>query len=370
MNSYHQRLKKLHHLMEQAHCDAFVVDDPTDLFYLTGQDLSAGKLLVHKHGALLAVDNRYFEMCKKSSPVPVHLLVTNQSLFPLLLQPEFEFIQSFGVNSSHTTYRSYLDMMSEMDKINQSLSGRKIQLKPLENLVGKLRQIKGDEEIQILRAAAALGSEGFDYVLSLLQEGISEEEIAIELEIFWKRKGGRKVAFDPIIAFGAHSAIPHYRAGNARLKKGQNVLIDIGVMYNHYHSDMTRVVYFGKPDPKILEIHKIVQEAQAAALALCRPNTLIGDLDAAAREVISSRGYGEFFTHSLGHGVGLDIHEAPTLRDKPPFKEMPLQPGMVITIEPGIYLPGMGGARLEDTVVITGTGHENLTNRPTDPQSF
>ena len=199
------------------------------------------------------------------------------------------------------------------------------------------------------------------YVLSLLKEEISEAELALELEFFWKKRGAKKLAFDPIIAFGANSSMPHYRAGLAKLQSHTSILIDIGVVLSHYHSDMTRVVHFGTPTSVIEKIYSIVEEAKARALALCCPGTLVGELDRAARDWIASQGYGERFTHSLGHGVGLDIHEPPTIRDSGLYRTLPLQPGMVITIEPGIYLPGIGGVRLEDTVLITENGHENLT---------
>jgi Xaa-Pro aminopeptidase len=158
--------------------------------------------------------------------------------------------------------------------------------------------------------------------------------------------------------------MPHYRASKGKLEKGQPIQIDIGVIDRHYHSDMSRVVFFGKPSSEMRKIYDIVLKAQLAALNQCRPGIKIGDLDQTAREIISKAGYGDKFTHSLGHGVGLEIHESPLLRNKPPHSEEFLQPGMVITIEPGIYLSGIGGVRIEDTVVITDDGYENLTNRP------
>ena len=153
--------------------------------------------------------------------------------------------------------------------------------------------------------------------------------------------------------------MPHYKGGSTALKKGDAVLLDIGVNWHRYHSDMTRVVFFGKPKPKILEIYEIVLAAQLAALELCRPGSKIGELDEAARDYIASKNYGEYFTHGLGHGVGLEIHEAPSVRSKGPDKNLKLEEGMAITIEPGIYLPGVGGVRIEDTVIITKKGHEN-----------
>ena len=360
---YQKRLEKLQNLLKEISCDGYLIEDPINLYYLTGLNLSTGLLLVHAHGAHLLVDSRYYELCKTHSPIPVILTLPKERAFIDLLKGCSE-IKILAFSSDSTSYQRYMELENCVKETALQSSARKISLSPAINLVKQLRSIKDPEEIVCLRDAAALGSQGFTFVCSLLRDGISEIEIARELEIFWKQRGSKTVAFDPIIAFGANSSMPHHRAGPTKLKKGDTVLIDIGVNFNHYHSDMTRVVFFDGADPKILSIYAIVKEAQAAALALCRPGTLIGDLDSAARDLIASHGYGSHFTHSLGHGIGLEIHEGPTLRNVPQVKDIPLQAGMVITIEPGIYLPGVGGVRLEDTVVITAEGYENLTCLP------
>lgn len=366
---YPARLSRLQKLLNELSCDAFLIDDLTNIYYLTGIDLSAGKLLVHSQGAHLVVDNRYLEMCRKTSPFPV--LENNSSNLETLLQqllsdPAFSFIQMLAFDSENTRYKAFQQLRAGIDAVNAKTGGKR-DLVPLDNLVKELRAIKDTMEIDALREAARLGAEGFDFICSILREGMTESEAAVELEIFWKQRGSKTVAFDPIIAFGPNSSMPHYRAGKETLQPGSVVLVDIGVNLHHYHSDMTRMVFFGQPDPRISAIHAIVQQAQQAALSLCCPGTLIGELDAAARDIISSHGYGKQFVHSLGHGVGLEIHELPVVKNTLPYKDIALAPGMVITIEPGIYLPGIGGVRIEDTVVITETGNENLTNRSTDP---
>jgi Xaa-Pro aminopeptidase len=350
-----QRINALQQLLQQKNIDAVCVEEPVNLYYLTGMDLSAGKLVVARDAAYLLVDGRYYEACQHKCPVPTLLSV--EGSLRELFKTKLRDVKTLVFSKETTAYSNYLDLKETAEQI-------KIHLEPETDLVRLLRQIKDPEEIERLRNAAKLGSEGFDTILTLLREGISEEEVASELEIFWKRKGGKKTAFDPIIAFGKNASQPHYRAGTERLKKGQGVLIDIGVTLDHYHSDMTRVVFYGEPDPQLREIYHLVAAAQEAALNLCRPGTTLGELDAAARETIASKGYGEAFTHSLGHGIGLDVHEFPTIRNKPPFDTIPLAPGMAITIEPGIYLPGLGGVRIEDTVLITSGGYEDLTQRP------
>lgn len=363
--TYHIRLNTLKQTMQKSGCDALLIEDSINLFYMTGLELSAGKLLIHSKGADLFVDGRYLEVCKKHSPFPVKPL--DPPTFEAILgSSEFLHIHKLGFDNEKTTYKNYELLQKSMK--NLAKEGRQIELISVDAPLKLQRSIKDSGEIQVLREAASLGSQGFDFVCSLLKEGITEQECAIELEIFWKKRGSKAVGFDPIIAFGANSSMPHYRAGKEKLKSGDVVLIDIGVNLKHYHSDMTRVVFVGKPDTRLLAIHAIVQKAQQAALKLCRPGVTLGELDRAARDIIAENGYAEQFPHSLGHGVGLDIHEYPSLKNAPPFASIPLVNGMVVTIEPGIYLPGIGGVRIEDTVVITENGHENLTLRPTDPQ--
>lgn len=356
--NYHNRLNTLQQTIQANGCDALLITDATNLFYMTGLDLSAGKLLIHSKGADLLVDGRYIESCKKLSPFPVRLS-DPASFEQLLNSPEFSHIRTLGFDSETTTVKNYESLKKMV--IDSSKKERKLELIAIEAPLKLQRSIKDENEIQALREAATLGSKGYHFVCSLLKEGITELECAVELEIFWKKHGSKGVAFDPIIAFGPNSSMPHYRAGKTKLTQDDTVLIDIGVDLNHYRSDMTRVIFFGKPEPKMLEIHSIAQQAQEAALHLCKPGITLGQLDQAARRIIDTYGYGDKFTHSLGHGIGLDTHEYPTVKNAPPFDSIPLAKGMVITIEPGIYLPGIGGVRIEDTIVITENGFENLT---------
>lgn len=347
--NYQKRLRKIQDKLKTISCDALLVDDAVNLYYLTGINLSAGSMLITQNDAVLLVDGRYEELCRKQAPVKV-MLTPGTSLKDVL-----ENIKTVGFNSETLSYKSFKDLEKQIGEI--------VSLIPLDNIIRELRGIKDPEEIALLKEAGDLGSQGFDYLCSLLNEGIAENELAQELEIFWKKRGSKGVAFEPIIAFGENSSMPHYRAGNTKLKKGQPIQIDIGVNDRHYHSDMSRVVFFGQPSDQMKTIYQIVLNAQLKALEQCRPGMTTGQLDDVARNLITEAGYGKYFNHSLGHGVGLEIHEYPLLRNKPPFGEVVLKTGMVITIEPGIYLPGIGGVRIEDTVVITDEGCENLTNR-------
>jgi Xaa-Pro aminopeptidase len=353
--NFAKRLERLRNLLTTMPCDALLIEDPTQLFYLTGLELSTGKLLITHDQACLIVDGRYYERSSQQSLYLVQLLKAN-SLKELITMYH---IHALGFDKHHTTYEAFLnlrDLAAELKSKSYDL-----EIIAVESVVQQLRLIKDEEEIVCLRNAAKLGYQGYEFLLTLLREGVTEAELAFELEFFWKKRGASRLAFDSIIAFGPNSSMPHYRAGHTKLQRHTSVLIDIGVVLTHYHSDMTRVVFFGTPPPIIQNIYSIVEEAKSRALALCRPGTLIGDLDRAAREWIASKNYQDYFTHSLGHGIGLDIHEPPTIRETGLYSTCPLQAGMVITIEPGIYLPEIGGVRLEDCVLITVSGYENLT---------
>lgn len=353
-----KRLQNVEKLLSDIPCDVLLIEDPLSIYYLTGLELSAGKLVVTHQRRYLLVDGRYFEKCQKN-PFCEVILLTSHALNDLLCMPRLEFVHTLGFDSKATSYQNFLDLEHWLKELSDR--GKSIDLLPIDNPVMSLRKIKDADEMNLLRRAAKINYQGFEHVCSILKEGITEEEAAVELEIFWKNKGGRKVSFDPIIAFGANCSMPHYRAGSTVLQSGMPVLIDIGVELHHYHSDMTRTIFFGKVDRVIQEIYDIVAHAKESALKLCKPGTRIGDLDSAARDVIKKYGYGEFFTHSLGHGIGLEVHEEPFLRNRSPENDQVLEPGMCITIEPGIYLPEVGGVRLEDTIVITQDGFENLT---------
>lgn len=338
------RIKKLQEKLPEN--TSYLVNSPIDIYYLTGLDLSAGSLVIGKNSFLI-VDGRYYEACREKCPVPVHLI--KEGLL-------FELVEdTLWVDKDSLTVGAFL-------KLQADAKGMLIQ--PVDSLVKPLRMIKDPKEIKLLKEASNLAVEGFHYVKSLLKAGVEEREIRSELEYFWRKKGGEKVSFDPIIAFGLHSSMPHYRAGKGKLKEGDLVLIDIGVEKEHYHSDMTRVVPFGAIPEQLKTLHQVVQEAIETALTRLKSGILLKEIDESARKVMRKAGYEEYFTHSLGHGIGLEIHEYPLIKSQGPSSTVPLQEGMVVTIEPGLYLPAVGGVRLEDTVVITNEGYENLTPIP------
>lgn len=352
MVDYQGRIERVRRLAREEGAELFYCDHPIDLYYLTGLQLSAGQLVISPDSAKLLVDGRYIERARREAPISV----ADQADEKLALL--FGKGSRVGFDANQVTYAGYQRLVKE-------LVGAEVV--PLDAVLLRVRAVKDPEEIDLLRQAAALGSRGYDFACSLLREGVKESEVAKQLEIYWLEQGGDRLAFDPIIAFGAASSMPHYRAGQNSLVSGSVVLFDIGVQLAGYHSDMTRVVFYGKVDREIEKIYEVVRDAFDAAAKICCPGVTCGELDCAARGLIEERGYGDFFTHSLGHGVGLEIHEYPVLRSKAPYADRVVEEGMVLTIEPGVYLPGKGGVRLEDTFVVTGDGCKSLTLRPMLP---
>jgi Xaa-Pro aminopeptidase len=360
-----ERLQNVRCQLQALHADAVLVMDSTNLFYLTGLTLSCGQLLIYEQGAILLVDGRYFEAAQKCPGVKV-LLSDKNSLAQVLCDSALHKIRVIAFDAETTSVGTFTKLQQEFADV-VTRENRELTLLAVENPVKVLRAKKFAPELALLSDAAALGSRGFDYICESLRLGVSEIELARALEIFWLKNGGEGLAFDPIIAFGENSSMPHYRSGSRCLKDGDIVLIDIGVKRQRYHSDMTRTVFFGTPDPRLLEIYEVVARAQRAALDLCCPGVTAGQIDAAARDVIAASGYGEFFPHGLGHGVGLEIHELPVLKNKTHYAHVALEVGMVVTVEPGIYLPGLGGVRLEDSIIITAEGYRDITQRPIVP---
>lgn len=339
----HNRLSKLR---KNLTVDALVVEDEKDLYYLTGLNLSAGQLLVTKKEACLFVDGRYREQATKKAPCRV------EGLKPELLLKELKSHAhtTIGFDEKKSSYLAYQALKKGVHKL-------KAKLVPVDSPVSSLRSIKDHEEQEKLKKAANLGSRGFKHVKGLLKAGVTELELVAELQCFWWEHGGEGAAFRPIIAFGVNTSNPHYTPTKTRLKAGDPVLIDIGVTVEQYHSDMTRMVFFGEPSKKLAHAYRSVLKAQQAALALCKPGITLGEVDKAARAVLEKEGLLEFFSHSLGHGIGLEVHEFPFFRNT----DFVLKAGVALTIEPGVYFPGEGGIRIEDTVLITGDGHENLS---------
>lgn len=346
---YLKRVEKLRQELNERSFEALIIDKPIDLMYLSGMELSLGRLFLSPTECILFVDGRYFEDCQENCPFQV--LNSQDNAF--LEHIKKSQLKSLAFDSAYTSHQNYLHLKKNLQC---ELLAWACPLK-----VSRLK--KDTQEIDILRKAADLGSRGYDLGVSLLKIGVSEIEIAQKIEIFWKEHGAIAPSFDINVSFGKNSSKPHHRASEQLLKKGDIVLFDIGVNYQHYASDMTRTLFFGEKDPKLAEIYQIVLQAQEKALSLCKKGSRLGDLDKISREHIEKSGYSEYYPHGLGHGIGLEIHESPGIRDQQADSDMILQEGMVFTIEPGIYLPGWGGVRIEDSICIKGDSYENFSQR-------
>ncbi len=325
--------------------DGALIDQPTDLLYLTGLHLSRGVLALTKHKAALFVDGRYTAYAQKNGPCPV-LTLDGAAPLQFLRDEGASSIAFDSATTSYDTYQSLLKHATQLDLIPQTM--------PLKGM----RMRKSVEEIAALKKAQRLTHRGYEYVLSQLKVGITEEELAFAFEFFVRKEGASGLSFESIIAFGENSAYPHHRAGKTALQKNQLVLVDVGAVVADYHGDMTRVHFFGKVDAQLEKMLHWTQRAQLAAIAKVRPGARLGDLDLAAREVFQQMNIEDRFTHGLGHGIGLETHEPPVVRKNGSDSNLILETGMVFTIEPGLYIPGVGGTRWEDIICVTADGAE------------
>ena len=345
-------LKRVARLWEQLEgsVEACLIEDPIDLYYLTGLSLSKGSLLLTRKKQLLLVDDRYFQSAIEKAVVAVErdLQVAWEEFFARNLFKKIAF------DSEKVSYERYLEFQKYHKEFVAS-----------PNLLKNVRAIKDTVEMGKITMSAQLLRRGFTHICSLLKAGITEKELSKEFEIFCLQQGADGLAFEPIIAFGKNSAMPHYHSQNVALQSKDVVLIDIGVIVDHYHSDMTRVVFFEEPHLRLSYLYQIVKQAQKAALDLCAPGTTLAELDLAAREVFKRHDLEPFFVHSLGHGIGLNTHEFPRISHQGKDAQVILQKNMVVTIEPGLYLPDIGGVRYEDMVLITEEGYRFFY--PIDP---
>ncbi|MCA1726160.1 MAG: aminopeptidase P family protein [Actinobacteria bacterium] len=324
--------------------EAILVTRLVNVRYLTGFSGSNAFLLLSAGGARFFTDFRYEEQSRHEVP-DLDRVVYTTTLFDHLGPGFAELgVSRVGFEAAGVTYQLFQDLSEKSPGI---------EFAPLGPEVEKLRWVKDADELAAIRRAQAVTDEGFERVVGKLVEGMTERELAIELEFAMRQAGGDGLAFETIAAFGESAAEPHHNPTDRRLEKGDVVKLDFGALVDGYHSDMTRTVAFGEPDPKIREIYQIVRNAQQAGIDAVRAGVVGADADAVSRKVIQDAGYGEQYGHSLGHGVGLEIHEGPTLRKA---SEDVLPAGTVVTVEPGIYLPGIGGVRIEDMVQVTQDG--------------
>ncbi|MBT9156468.1 MAG: Aminopeptidase YpdF [Firmicutes bacterium] len=341
-----KRLAKLRASLPEGF-DAYLVAKPDNRAYLTGFTGSNGYALISRNTALLLTDFRYVEQAAIEAP-EFMIKDYQTSLYDALQQALTEHnIQRLGFESDYITFSIYETLKEKLQA----------ELVPQTGLVEKLRMVKDEAELASMRRAAAIAEAALRQTLPKIKVGVSEAFIALELEIELRRLGSERLAFEIIAASGPRSSLPHGRASDKLIRHGDFLTLDFGAVYNGYCSDMTRTFVVGKATDEQRRIYGIVLKAQQAALAAAKPGRLGKEVDAVAREIIAQAGYAERFGHGLGHGVGRAVHEGPSAGTK---GEDALQPNMVITIEPGIYIPEWGGVRIEDMVVVTPDGCENF----------
>jgi Xaa-Pro aminopeptidase len=364
------RHTKLRHALAAADLEGLVVTHLPNVFYLTNFLGTAGIAVAMRDRLYLILDFRYATAakafwdtphgCPDAEIVPVERTY-DETLVTLVkrLQPK-----RLGIEGSQMP-------VNRANQLTRSI-GTGVEIVPTESVVEQLRIVKDAHEIEMLRRGAQLLSPVAVYIMNDAKPGMTEQELAAKIDWRIKSAGFERCSFETIVASGPNSALPHAHPGERRLGEGDLVVLDFGGVYGGYCVDLTRTVALGKPDAEMVRVYQAVLEAQKAAIAAVKPGVRAGDIDTAARSTLARHGLAEAFGHSTGHGLGVEIHEMPRIGprreavgDAPAPVDEAIEPGMVFTIEPGAYLPGWGGVRIEDDVLVTSDGVEVLTNVPT-----
>ena len=345
----------------KSKASAFLVSRPEDVGYLTGFTGEDSFLVLGQKWASLITDGRYGEQASTECP-RVDIIVRRGSMFAAVAGVlKSRRIRSLAVQAEHITLQA---------QHNLSKATNLVHPKPVTGVLAELRVIKDDSEIQAIRRAIRAAEKAFKQLLALGAKGWvgrSEKDLAGHLEYLMRLAGAQGASFDTIVAAGANGSKPHYRPGSRLIRRNEAVLIDWGAMVDGYCSDLTRVVFTGKIPPELVEVYEVVLRAQKAGISAIRPGVACKSVDKAARDVIDAAGFGGKFIHSLGHGFGRVVHEGPGLAS---MSDRRLRSGMVVTIEPGIYLPGLGGVRIEDDILVTRDGPRRLSTLRRDTSAM
>lgn len=343
-------LSRLRTRLAEIECDVFISDNSISRRYLTHFTGTAGLVFVNSRHNILVTDFRYTQQANEQSSDWEIIEAQDTILDSLEHLFEVHKIKKVAFEGEFIT----------VNRLNEwHLRFPDIEFIPTKDLVLEMRMIKSEYELKQIAKACKIADQAFTQIVSGIRPGMKEIEIALELEYAMRKLGADGNSFDPIVGSGPRGAMPHAMPGDRRLSVGDFVVMDFGCMYQGYCSDMTRTILIGEPTAKHREIYDLVLRAQIAGLNAVKAGVVGKDVDAVARDIITAAGYGDHFGHSLGHGVGLEIHEEPRLSKGGMHT---LAPGMVVSVEPGVYLPGWGGVRIEDLVVVTKNGCEILSS--------
>jgi Xaa-Pro aminopeptidase len=348
------KLEKIRNRFKELSVDGLLITSEYNRRYMTGFTGTAGVALISEDKAVFITDFRYteqaakevedFEIVQHSGPIIEEVAHIVKKLG----------IKKLGFEQDHLTYHAYSSYKHELSES---------EFVPVSGAVEKLRLIKSPAEIKILKEATEIADAAYKHILTYVKPGLKEIEVANELEFFMRKNGAVSSSFDIIVASGYRSALPHGVASDKEIEKGDFVTLDFGAYYKGYCSDITRTFAVGEPSDELKKIYSTVLEAQLRGMNGIKPGMTGKEADALTRDYIKEQGYGEFFGHSTGHGLGMEVHEGPALSFR---SETILETGMVVTVEPGIYVAGLGGVRIEDDTVITETGNESLSHSPKD----
>ena len=347
-----EKINKLQDFLKNSH-EAILVYSPENRRYFTGFPSTDGYLVVTKNDAVLFADSRYIEAAQKTASCKAQL-VTKATL------EIKDYLKEKNILKAYTERERLTVSMADFFK-TAFLPCRVTPSKKLENKINELRMVKTPEEIECIKKAQQIAEDAFEHILSFIRPGVTEKRIALELDFYMLSHGAEALSFETIAVTGKKTSMPHGVPDDTIVEIGDFVTMDFGAVYKGYHSDMTRTVAVGEVSAEQRKIYEIVLSAQKASLEILKKGLSCKDADAAARDIIKSAGYGDYFGHGTGHGVGIEIHELPNLS---PRSDAILQVGNVVTVEPGIYIPNKFGVRIEDMALITEDGIENLTNTP------
>ena len=351
-----RRIQRLREELKRLHLDGILITNRPNRYYLSGFTGSSALLYITMEKAQLITDFRYLEQASNQCPEFEVIDQGTEGLIKTAIKlAEKDAIKTIGFESEHVSYSTYLVLKEHGN----------FEFLPTKYIVEKIRQIKDHKELEKMRQAAKIADDAFSEIIPFIKEnypkGLTEREIALKLESLMKEKGASKTSFDSIVAAGAKSSLPHAEPDQNTLKYGDFLVMDFGCVFEGYCSDMTRTIVLGEATTKHKEIYETVLKAQLEALNAIRGGVEGKKVDKVARDIITEAGYGQFFGHGLGHAVGIEIHENPRFS---PGETNIIEEGMVITVEPGIYIPGFGGVRIEDMVMIKNEGIENFTHSP------